>query len=219
MHARRSRASPAQALSAALVALLPVASAVAEGPAAKFEVTPYFAYRIGGEFEQQDAGADLELRESSAHGVLLDIRAQANTQWEFLYAQQSTELVSSASFADSEPVDDLVVEYFHFGGTYLFDGTETRPFVALTVGAARFEPEDPGLDPETFFSASLGAGVHLRATNRVGFRLEGRAFLSLIDSDSALFCRSGGSSNVCAIRLEGTALTQWEVRAGVTFRF
>ena len=205
---------------------LPAAAADAPSVAtqARFELTPYAAYRFGGEFDApSEDGAEsrsFELRESSAQGLILDIRAGAvNTQWEILYAHQRTELETQPSFGAEQL--DVDVDYLQFGGTYLFDdnGPSTVPFIAMTAGITRFAPRPAGIESETYFSGSIGGGVHLRADKRIGVRLEARAFGTLVESDSALFCRTGPEANACALSVEGTALFQWEARAGVVVRF
>jgi len=187
-----------------------------EGPF-KFELSPFAGYRFGGEFEEEGTERTFDLGDSNAHGIILNIREEANTQWEVLYARQSTAVDTQPPLA--EPVPDLDVEYLHFGGTYLGDGLNTRPFLAATIGLSRFDPKPSGSGAETYFSASIGGGVQLRAAKRVGIRLEGRVVTTFVDSDSQIFCRSGGVTNFCAIRVEGSTFTQFELRAGLVFRF
>ncbi len=185
----------------------------------RFELTPYAAYRFGGEFEAQSGDQTFELREGNAQGLIFNIRAaDVNTQWEALYARQQTRVETQASFSGG-PLLDIDVDYLHFGGTYVFDGENTRPFVVLTAGVSHFEPELPGFAGETYFSGSIGGGVQLRAAKRLGVRIEGRAFASLVDSDGGLFCASGGQVNGCAFAIDGKALLQWEAHAGLVFRF
>lgn len=206
------------------------AAAADEEPAApwgqpRFELTPYAAYRFGGELEspENDAGAtrEFELSDSRAYGLIFNIRtAAANAQWEALYARQPTEIETQAAFVGG-PLLQIDVDYLQFGGTYLFDDKSNRtiPFIALTAGIARLDPGVAGMDAETYLSGSIGGGVQLRADRRVGVRLEARAFGSLVDSDSDLFCLTGPEANVCALAADGTALFQLEARAGVVFRF
>lgn len=191
----------------------------------RFELTPYAAYRFGGELEsaEDDAGAtrDFALGDSRAYGLIFNIRTDAaNAQWEVLYARQPTEIETQATFAGG-PLLHIDVDYLQFGGTYLFDDKSDRtiPFIALTAGIARLDPGVAGMHAETYLSGSIGGGVQLRADRRVGVRLEARAFGSLVDSDSELFCLTGPEANVCALALDGTALFQLEARAGVVFRF
>lgn len=204
-----------------------------EGPAGagalpRFELTPYGAYRFGGEF---DAPSDddpatpetpnFELHEGNAFGLIFNIRAATvNTQWEILYAHQQTEVDTLPSFVGG-PRLGIDVDYLQFGGTYLFDeqSTSTVPFIAMTVGFAHFDPAIQGTEGETYWSGSIGGGVQLRADKRIGVRLEARAFGSLIDSNSALFCTTGPEANRCALSVSGTALFQFEASAGVVIRF
>lgn len=205
-------------LTALVVLLCPMAPAAAQRPDPRFELTPYAAYRIGGEFEAQDDGGTFDLNESGAQGLMLDIKADAFGQWEILYGRQETALSGGAIF-DADPLLRLAVEYYHFGGTYLFDGDTVRPFIALTLGLTRFEPEPADLGTETYFSASFGGGVQLRADKRLGIRLEGRFFSTFVRTDSALFCTSAGGAGSCLVQVQGKALTQLEARMGLAFRF
>jgi hypothetical protein len=40
-----------------------------------------------------------------------------------------------------------------------------------------------------------------------------------MDSDTDLFCQTGSNQNVCAVRLDGTVMSQIETIAGIVFRF
>jgi len=191
---------------------------MAQDDSFKFEIAPFAAYRIGGQFDEMDGDAEFELHESSAQGIMLNVRANPNGQWEMLYARQNTEVDTQGLFI-TDPVFDLDVEYFHLGGTYLFDGDNVRPFIVMTLGLSHFSPQPVEFDAESFFSASFGGGVQLNATGRIGLRLEARAFTTLVDNDSAIFCNSVGGAGGCLIQVDGTTLTQWEARAGLVFRF
>jgi hypothetical protein len=87
-------------------------------PAYKFEITPFIGYRTGGQFEEINGDAEFKLTESEFLGFLFSVAANANGQYEFLYAQQSTKVDSAGLFV-SNPRFDLDVEYYQFGGTYL----------------------------------------------------------------------------------------------------
>ena len=190
----------------------------AQGLNSRFEITPFAAYRIGGTFHEQDGEGRVSVNDSSAQGLIFNIKANPNGQYELLYSQQSTD-ADTHGFVDGDPSIDMDIEQFEFGGTYLFDGDNTRPFIALTVGMSRFDPELPGAQSENFFSASFGGGVHLNANKRLGVRLEARAFATFVDDNSSIFCSSIDGAGGCLIKLDGRILTQWEARAGVVFRF
>jgi hypothetical protein len=205
-------------ISAAIVSLSVAVPAAAQNTASKFELTPFVGYRVGGSFSEEDGDGRVDLNESSVEGIMFNIRANPKGQYELLYSRQATDARTSG-FYPGDPTIGIDVEHFHFGGTYLFDGQNTRPFIALTLGASRFDPDHVDSSAETFFSASLGAGVQLAATRRIGLRLEARAFTTFIDDSSSIFCSSINGSGSCLIRVEGNLLTQWEARAGLVFRF
>lgn len=205
------------AIAALLLACLP-APAAAQNKPLKYELTPYAGFRMGGEFEEDNGDGRIDLEDSNAFGLMFNIAAHPNGQYELIYARQSTD-ADTQGFLTDDPTIDIDVEYFQFGGTYLFDGGSTRPFIALTFGASRFDPGLAGTDTESFFSASFGGGFQLRATERLGVRLEARVFTTFVDSDTDLFCESLGGEGSCLIRVEGEMFTQWEARAGLVFRF
>ena len=184
----------------------------------RFELTPYAGYRMGGSFSDDAEGIDLDIEDSAAQGFVVNGRVRSNTQWEVLYGRQATDIDTRGLF-NNDSLLDFDIEYVHFGGTYLFDGESVRPFVALTLGVTRADPGDSTFGSENFFSASLGGGWHLAARNRLGVRLEFRAFTTFIDSNSDLFCQSDAGGGTCLILIDSKTLTQWEARAGITLRF
>ena len=145
---------------------------------------------------------------------MFNIKANPNGQYELLYARQNTDAITQGFFVN-DPTIDLEVEYFQFGGTYLYDGDTTRPFLAMTAGLSQIDPGITGLDSESFFSASLGGG----AAGRLGIRFEARVFATFVDSDSNIFCASDEGTGACLILVDAKILTQWEARAGLVFRF
>ena len=210
--------SPVLLVVMAIGSLLHSIPAAAQDTNFKFELTPFAAYRVGGNFEEKDGVGRVELNDSNAQGIMLNIKANPNGQYELLYSRQSTD-ADTAGFLINDPTIDLDVETFHFGGTYLFDGENTRPFLALTLGMTQFDPGITDSGSESFFSASLGGGVQLNATKRLGIRLEARAFTTFVEDDSNIFCASSGGEGGCLIQVDARTLTQWEARAGLVFRF
>lgn len=201
-----------------MVLAFQAAPVAAQDETFKFEVTPFAAYRIGGSFDEKDGDGRIEVNDSNAQGIMFNIMANPNGQYELLYSRQNTD-ADTRGFLINDPTIDLDVETFHFGGTYLFDGDKTRPFLAVTLGITQFDPGIIDSGSESFFSASIGGGIQLNATNRLGFRLEARAFTTFVDDDSNIFCASSGGAGGCLIQVNARTLTQWEARAGLVFRF
>ncbi len=183
-----------------------------------FEITPFGAYRYGGEFKETDRNFSIDLDDGESFGLILNARHSPNTQWEILYSRQETS-ANTTGLGVSDPRLDITIEYLQAGGTYLWDGDTVRPFLAATLGVSQVDITTPGYDSDSFFSFSLGLGFQVAPTNRLGLRLEARGYGTLLDSSSDLFCEFGPSNNICVVRIDGTIMWQVEALAGIVFRF
>ena len=206
-----------------LVTVVPLLLAAGAGTAqersTQFELTPYASYRVGGTFEDEESTATIELDEGRAFGLAFNIRESANTQWEVIYAQHDT-AANTSELTGYAPSTGLRVQYLHGGGTYEFErrGT-TQTYLVATAGGTHISPDEVGLESDTFWSFSIGTGLNVRTTERIGFRLEARLWGTLVDSGSKLFCVSDAAGAACQIQIDGKILYQAELSAGVTLRF
>lgn len=202
------------------LALILSATAAAQSGRGGIEITPYGAWSFGGTFNDGESDASLSTIDSSSFGVILNFRETAITQWEIIYSLQNTD-VAVNGVPNLSATLDMDIHYLQAGGTYQGDADKVRPFLSLTAGVAHFDVKDDGYDSDSFFSFSIGTGLQLRPTERLGFRLEARAFGTLLNSDSALFCESApaGGSAGCAFLLAGDVYWQLQTMAGVVFRF
>ncbi len=50
-------------------------------------------------------------------------------------------------------------------------------------------------------------------------RLEGRGFLTPVNTDSAFFCRSDQSGALCQVRVRGSSFFQFDLLAGAAYAF
>jgi len=172
-------------------------------------ITPFTGYRFGGEFEDINTGTELKLSEEQTYGIVLDWERKAGEFVEFYYSRQPSSLVASGMV-----LADIDVEYYHLGGKYAMKSNPAA-FYMGSVGLTRFNPDVNGLGAETNFSLGLGAGIETAPDKRVGLRLEGRAIGTFIDSSGGIFCGNGG----CIVTVESQMLWQFEINAGITFRF
>ena len=179
------------------------------------EITPFGGYRFGGTFEFTNSDDAYKLDDSPSFGLILNLREQSNTQWEIFYSTQSTDakLRSSAQLQETVGVESHVLQ---LGGTYQGRYGPLKPYVAMTLGGTHVKTN---ADSDTFFSGSIGLGVQINPDARLGLRLEARAYGTLTSSSTDLFCRTGPDANVCAVRVDGDVLGQFETFAGLVFRF
>ncbi len=183
-----------------------------------FEITPYGGFRFGGTFEDEDLDASAELDDDASFGLILNLRESGNTQWELIYARQST-AADVTDFTFSSASINLDLQSVQLGGTYMGDGELARPYLAATLGGTHISPDAAGLKSDTFWSFSVGTGLQVFPTHNLGLRLEARAWGTLLSSNSSLFCSSGPQGGLCAIAVSGDMLWQIETFAGLVFRF
>ena len=202
----------------AFLSLVLFIPALLQAQEATTEITAFGAYRFGGTFEEEESEVEYELNDSPSFGLIVNFRHKDPTQWEILYSQQQTEAeLLGGTTGDGEIDIDLHV--LQLGGTYQFEGEVARPYLAFTLGGTHVKASANGSDSDTFFSGSIGIGMKFLPTSRVGIRVEARAYGTLVDNSTDLFCSTGPDQNVCAIRLEGRMLSQVETFAGITVRF
>jgi opacity protein-like surface antigen len=202
----------------ALFTVMLLFPALSQAQEATAEITAFGAYRFGGTFEQEESEAKYELVDSPSFGLILNLRHQDPTQWEILYSRQQTEAEFSGGTLN-DPEVDIDQHVLQLGGTYQFEGELARPYLAFTLGGTHVRTSSAESRSDTFFSGSIGIGMKFLPTSRVGIRVEARAYGTLVDSSTDLFCSTGPDANICAIRLEGKMLSQVETFAGITIRF
>lgn len=194
-----------------LTVLLPVGAEAGWG----VEITPFAGYQIGGNFEDNTTGKNLDVSEGGAFGLILDLSDTYETQYELFYGLQRTQVTGGGTFG-GDSLFDLDIHYLHIGGTYMFPEGKVRPFIAGGLGATHFVPHGDGMDQKTYFSLSLGGGAKIPISGHVGLRLEGRGFLTILPDSSDIFCVSSGGI-ACNVQVRGDVLGQLLLLAGVTF--
>lgn len=177
-----------------------------------WEFTAFGGFTAGGEFEDPTDNSDRDLDEDSNFGLIVNAAVDEWRHYELLYATQST------SVDGATPID-MDVEYLQIGGIVSHpDATRVIPYFGLTVGAARFSPDAPGLDDETKLAASIAGGVRVPITDHFAVRLDLRAFVTVLDTDGDLFCVSAAGLT-CNISAKSDTFLQYSAALGVTVGF
>lgn len=195
---------------------------VAHEPPLMFEVAGFGALAVGGRFRLADAGASgtgtgssVSLADHGAFALTADLLADEGSQYELFYSREATGLSGNAGV----PHTKVTVEYLHLGGTLLLDDEpKVKPYIVGGLGIARFTPGAEG-STDTRFSASLGLGLRWPVTRHFSVRLEGRGFVTLVNPDTAVFCRSDQNGLLCRIHGSGQTFFQGEFLAGAAWAF
>lgn len=212
--ARWRRSVTTAALCAAVMLVIAAPTHAAERTTAqRFEVTPFVGIGFGGDFEDPVDGSERSLDDDTTFGVIFNIADEPWRHYEILYTKQGTTV-------DGTVPIDMDVEYLQIGGIVSHpDARLIIPYFGLTLGAARFSPDAPGLDDETKLAFTAGGGVRVPITDHFGLRLDLRAYLTVLDSDGDLFCGANPPQGACSIRAESDTFLQYSASLGVVFAF
>jgi hypothetical protein len=179
------------------------------------EVAPFIGQRYGGSFMDSNTGANFEVADATAFGLVADFDLEPDKQIEILLSRQNTNLSTNDPLFTGNPLFDLTIDYYHLGGLYMLpDYDKVRPFVSGTFGITRMDPKRADLTTETRMSLSLGAGAKIFFTKNLGLRFDVRGIYTALNADTAIFC-SGG----CAIKVNSSGFLQTELTAALMMRF
>lgn len=211
---RRARRRVPRVLLIALC-LSPVAAAAAD-----FEIMPLGGYRAGGSFRDTSIDAHRGIREHASFGVALDLGRSPDTQWELTFTRQDTTIEARPGASASGPLD-LRIDYLQLGGTYFWSAngrSGLAPYVVGGLGITRFSPLHAGLDDRIKPSLNVGLGLRIPVAKRVALRIEARSYVTLLDTDSSIFCKSDSIEAACTIEARTKGLWQFEGLIGIAFR-
>lgn len=211
---------------AALIGAAAVAAPVAQARAAdqpRFELMPFAGARAGGGFDVRDLGGtstteqSVDLGSGAGFGLDLGLYRDQQSFYELLYSTQSAAVDSANPAVDGV---DLRIDYLQFGGTLLFPEQNAVfvPYLSLTLGATFLQP-DGDFDSETKFSGSIGGGFRFPFSDNVAAVLGVRGYLTLLQSDTDLFCVSDSTQAGCLVRSSGSTFLQAEGQLGLSVRF
>ncbi|MGY4027637.1 outer membrane beta-barrel protein [Aeromonas rivuli] len=195
--------------------LLPLGQSWGEESAADlgWQLTPFLGYSSSIDFEKMDELAPMPVStavdslqgESSGNwGLFISKEVNDPGMIELLYSHQSTPI------APEQP-DRLTVDTLHFAGALTLFDNVMAPYIGAGIGVTRFDAYESEVAP----SMSLALGVQPRLTQRLALRAEVRGYGSLVNDDSQFLC----NPEVCAFRVRGDLLTQWQANIGLTLRF
>jgi hypothetical protein len=195
----------------ALLLILAAASASAQTPF-RVEVAPTVGYRTGASLFDSGAGETFDVESSASWGAVADVSLGApGLFFEVAWTRQETRVSFDDAFGPG--LHDVTLDSFLAGGQWdAAPRSPIRPFLSALVGATRIEA--PG-SAATHFTAALGGGAKLMASDTFGVRLEARAIAVFSGGSATGLC--GGSG--CTIGLSGWGTLQADLSAGILIAF
>ena len=173
------------------------------------ELTPFAGYQFGGTMKFYEG--KIRVDNALNYGVAIDVDIRYGVKAGFFYSRMDTKAswnpyLGYESFYPPASFD-VAVNYFQVGTVKEFMQDKIKPFGTFTLGATWFDPSGD-ISDQWYFSVSLGAGVKIFFTERIGIRLQGRFLMPMTFSGVGLYAGvgSGGVST-------GLGASAWSVIA------
>src|SRR5262245_45954144 len=163
------------------------ASPAAAQPA---EITPLGGFRVGGGFFETSTGRPIDPGAAPAVGVAVDIPLSGGLQFEAAFSHERADLSVVHPPSTIPARLRVVADHYQAGGLQEFGSNpRARPFLTGVLGLTRYASEG---DNQVRFLVGAGGGIKLFSSPRVGVRLDGRVFTTIIDANgTGLACGAG----------------------------
>ena len=170
--------------------------------AQSIEITPFYGYALNGKLKTYSG--DFNVADNPNYGAILSIGIYEGGFVELMYNRNDTEFSYNKAGITQANID-MSTEYYQIGTLKQLDtGGKVYPFGAFSLGATRFHPKDSydwngdntitTLDDGWAFSATLGAGLKIMLSDKIGIRLQGRLLLPMRFEGLFIGIGTGGTS-------------------------
>lgn len=185
-------------------------------PGHRFEITPFAGYHFGGKIRVREG--DIGIKDNLGYGVMVDISLRPGTKIEILYSHQPSELrLKRYSTGIRETLFDASVDYWQIGGLQeLYRYGIAQPFAVATLGLTHLNPKEVNAASELRFSFGFGGGAIVMPMEHIGFRFDGRMYLTYIAGGAGFWCGLPGG---CWVTLGGEMMAQVQLNAGLVIAF
>jgi opacity protein-like surface antigen len=193
----------------------------------RYEITPFFGSRFGGNIDLSQQGNPnvdyLKIKSSEDYGIMGDITFWQNFQGEFMWNRQPTSLTSHNPNNDTlSPVGSMNFDMYQFSVLYHFLSPERklRPFVVAGLGFSHYGAGQvngqPVLGFSNRFAYNLGGGAKYYFSPHWGVRLEARWSPTHTTSGLTTYCDPFYG---CYPATAANKAEQGQVNIGVIYRF
>ena len=188
--------------------------------AQKFEITPFYSYQFNGKVVGYYG--DLNIRNASAYGAMMDITVRKGMQIELFYSRSDTRVDYLEFRGPTYRLTDVSVNYLQLGFLRTVKKIDNISVFGIgSLGATLFSPsgKDYNETPEKYyyedwwlFSVTLGGGAKIMFSKSIGLRLEGRLLMPITWAGGGFMIGTGGSGFYIG---GGSAILQASLSAGL----
>lgn len=182
-----------------LIALLFPILAISQG----VEIVPFAGYMFGGSIKFYEG--KLKIQDGMDYGVSVLVPVKSLVDVELNYTRLDSKATWNpyTQYAATYPKDeaDLATNYFQVGiisKFYEADG-KVEPFGSFSLGATWFDPSgsdtitNTTYDDSWAFSITVGLGVKIMFSERIGIILRGRLMMPMHFAGTSFYVGTGGS--------------------------
>lgn len=194
--------------------------------AQKWEVSPFFGYRWGGELSDGSYGEPdafdetLKFSAGPSYGLVVGYFVQPRIQVRAFWDRQHTSLdLLFEQLGEERRLGDGTIDYLHLGVMMLILEPDIRlqPFFAVSIGGTYIDPQGSAVDSGWYSSAGYALGVRYFFTDNFAGFVQNRGTSSVITDSEQHFC--GEEADTCFTLPKDTWMYQIDISAGLVFAF
>ncbi len=176
--------------------------------AQKIEVAGFYGYMLSGKIKTYYG--DYNVSDNPSYGGMLSFKVQEDVYAELSYTRNDTDFKYYSYWINNNDKVGISVEYYQLGVVRQVDMDKIKPFGTFSLGMTRLHVketvdfDDSGLhnvDDAYVFSATIGAGVKIFLTDKVGLRLQARMLLPMEFNGIFISGGTGGASGGASFRV------------------
>jgi hypothetical protein len=157
----------------------------------KVELSPFVGYETGANINY-NAGT-LHIGDGMDWGGSIDVGMGGGRFGEFSYSHLATYLDKESGISN-ERICDLAVDYYSLGILQeIKPDTKATPYGLFTLGIVNYRATSNDISSENKMHISLAGGVKIKASERMGVRLQARLLLPLYYAGTYFSAGTGGT--------------------------
>lgn len=173
------------------------------------EVSPFYGYRFGGDFEDAATGDSYQIQSAPTYGIMLDLPFGTNgVRTELLWCRQNTDIQFPG--ADGPGLIDLTIDSWEIGAIADEKKDDFVEYISAHVGLTHMSAGGYGSDTRVNLSAAVGAKFFLKPN--VALKAELRGICTFVDGDATFISIDGAT----LIQFTGSTMWQGQVTVGLS---
>lgn len=167
-------------------------SFVKEIQAQKFELSPFIGYETGSKV--YTSLGYIYVGDGTDYGGIFDFSLRGNRFGEISFSHMMSRL-NVDDGTNELYVCDLGVNYYSIGVLQVTRPQEKiSPYGLLALGWVNYNPQKEDISGENKMHFSLAGGIKIRASERIGFRLQARLLMPIFYAGANFNSSTGGTS-------------------------